>query len=169
LGIRFSVTGLAPVLFAYADARLGTQPGIASVFFLGKDSGAFHADCHSTTRAVGSTVEVELHGVNECAKTCIHFRNMLSEIGYPQLQPTTIYCDNLSTIHWVGTNAYHELSRHFEPDFYMLREWKARGLIDVKKIPTVDNVADILTKPLAKSQFEYLRNMLLNGPGATAI
>ncbi len=32
-------------------------------------------------------------------------------------------------------------------------------------VPTKHNVADVLTKPLAKIQFEYLRNILLHGHG----
>jgi hypothetical protein len=32
-------------------------------------------------------------------------------------------------------------------------------------VPTKHNVADVLTKPLAKIQFEYLRNILMQGHG----
>jgi hypothetical protein len=156
-------------LFAYSDARLGASPGLASVFYLTKWSGAFHADCHVAHRAVTSIVEMEYYALVECAKTCLFFRNLLAEMGFPQSKPTVIYCDCMSAVHLAHTEAYRELSRHFDPCLHIIREWRKRGLITVRKIGTADNVADILTKAMQSAQYERLRGMLLAGPGDSGI
>ena len=44
----------------------------------------------------------------------------------------------------------------------MIRELVEAGVVATKYIPTADNVADILTKPLGRSRFEKLRRLLLN-------
>jgi hypothetical protein len=112
---------------------------------------------------------MEYYALVECAKTAIFFRNLLAEIGFPQTKPTVIYCDCQSAIHLANLEAYRELSRHFEPDLHIIRQWRQRGLITVRKISTADNVADILTKAMPGAAYERLRGMLLSGPGDSAI
>ena len=42
-----------------------------------------------------------------------------------------------------------------------IREQVVSGLIDIRKIPTEDNIADVLTKPLSGKSFEEKAHFLL--------
>ena len=50
-------------------------------------------------------------------------------------------------------------SSHWEPKLFIIKEAEKEGLIHLVKIPTADNPADTLTKPLAEKTFEkHLKN-----------
>ena len=55
-----------------------------------------------------------------------------------------------------STRAMKYLSKAQEIDLFWLREMVEKLGIDVKKTPTVDNIADLLTKPLCGSRTEEL-------------
>ena len=65
----------------------------------------------------------------------IWFRLLLSELLFPQLEPTIAYEDNSAVI--------------------------TAFTINVVKVPGTDNVADIYTKPLAQELFTKHRSTLL--------
>jgi hypothetical protein len=46
-----------------------------------------------------------------------------------------------------------------------IRELIQDGKIAIHFVPTKYNVADLLTKPLAKKEFQFLRNILMKGHG----
>ena len=54
----------------------------------------------------------------------------------------------------------HARTKHVEMDLYFVREKVARKLLQVKHVPTLDQIADILTKPISSSQFFNLRDKL---------
>ena len=47
----------------------------------------------------------------------------------------------------------HARTKHVEMDLYFVREKVARKLLQVKHVPTLDQIEDILTKPISSSQF----------------
>ena len=55
----------------------------------------------------------------------------------------------------------HSRSKHIKIDCHFIREKVVAKLIELKYIPTVDQVADIFIKHLSTSQFYYLRDKLL--------
>ena len=54
----------------------------------------------------------------------------------------------------------HARTKHVEMDLYFVREKVARKLLQVKHVPTLDQIEDILTKPISSSQFFNLRDKL---------
>ena len=57
-------------------------------------------------------------------------------------------------------------SRHIERRYLHIRNLVAEGHIVVKYIPTADNPADVLTKPLAREPYEKHTSMLYNNVGS---
>jgi hypothetical protein len=53
-------------------------------------------------------------------------------------------------------------SRHVDRRFFKVRELESAGIVKVEHVPTADNVADLLTKPLAFDAFARHRDTLLN-------
>ncbi|GKA76573.1 hypothetical protein Tco_0783034 [Tanacetum coccineum] len=51
----------------------------------------------------------------------------------------------------------HSSTKHIEIRHHFLRDNVQKGHISIEKVPSVDNIADILTKPLKRESFNYLR------------
>ena len=49
---------------------------------------------------------------------------------------------------------------HIKHDLHFIREHVARKEIEIHHVPSYEQVADILTKPLGMDQFNYLRTKL---------
>jgi hypothetical protein len=67
-------------------------------FTLGKNTGVFHARSQKQKMVTLSSTEAEVYAAIECTKDIIFFRDLLKEIGYEQLAPTTLHVDNKSAI-----------------------------------------------------------------------
>jgi len=50
-------------------------------------------------------------------------------------------------------NKFHLKTKHIDLHYHFIHEAVEEGKIDMKYVPTSDNVADIFTKPLAKPKF----------------
>ncbi|GKF14003.1 hypothetical protein Tco_0055465 [Tanacetum coccineum] len=51
----------------------------------------------------------------------------------------------------------HSQTKHIEIRHHFLRDNVQKGHISIEKVSYVDNIADILTKPLKRESFNYLR------------
>ena len=49
----------------------------------------------------------------------------------------------------------HQRSKHILRRFHLIREIIERGDVKICKVPTNDNIADPLTKPLPQSKHDY--------------
>lgn len=52
------------------------------------------------------------------------------------------------------------MSRHIRVAVAYVKDLISKGVIEVNKVESANNVADILTKALGKTKFEFFRNML---------
>ncbi|GJZ37189.1 hypothetical protein Tco_0583380 [Tanacetum coccineum] len=69
---------------------------------------------------------------------------------------TKIYIDNESTICIVKNPVFHSKTKHIEIRHHFIRDAYEKKLIQVLKIHTDDNVADLLTKAFDVSRFNFL-------------
>ncbi|GJV23334.1 hypothetical protein Tco_1376029, partial [Tanacetum coccineum] len=67
-----------------------------------------------------------------------------------------IYIDNESTICIVKNPVYHSKTKHIAIRHHFIRDAYEKKLIQVLKIHTDDNVADLLTKAFDVSRFQFL-------------
>ena len=69
-------------------------------------------------------------------------------IGGLRLTPptATIFCDSQSAIHWANHHIYHERTKHIDVKYYFIRDVIESKKIQVLKIATEDNLADMFTK-----------------------
>uniref|UniRef100_A0A2N9EGA9 Reverse transcriptase Ty1/copia-type domain-containing protein n=1 Tax=Fagus sylvatica TaxID=28930 RepID=A0A2N9EGA9_FAGSY len=73
-----------------------------------------------------------------------------------------IWCDNTSAISLASNPVFHARTKHVEVDYHFVRERVVRGDLKVQFIPTVDQLADLLTKALPTPRFVQLANKLLH-------
>jgi hypothetical protein len=50
---------------------------------------------------------------------------------------------------------FHERSKHIEIKYYFIRDKFQEGEVKLEYIPTDEQTADILTKPLSRIKFAY--------------
>lgn len=77
-------------------------------------------------------------------------------MGVTMFQVPVIYCDNLGATHLSANPVFHSRMKHLALAFHFIREQVQHGSLCVTHIPTGDQLADALTKPLAKSRFDFL-------------
>ena len=71
-----------------------------------------------------------------------------------------IWCDNMSAISLTRNPIFHQRTKYIEVDIHLIREKVAAGVLEVKYINTVDQVADIFTKGLHPRRLQFLASKL---------
>ncbi|GKB73129.1 copia protein [Tanacetum coccineum] len=74
-----------------------------------------------------------------------------------RLNDVPIMCDNKSAIDLSKNPMQHSQTKHIKICHHFLRDNVQKGHISIEKVPSVDNIADILPKPLKRESFNYLR------------
>ena len=89
------------------------------------------------------------------------FLSMLSkDFDIPSNSPTRIFGDNQGSIALVKNPVSHNKSKHIDIKFHFIREKYTNGLIDIVYVPSGDNVADIMTKPVTKVKLDKFQRKL---------
>ena len=55
---------------------------------------------------------------------------------------------------------FHDKSKHIDIRYHFIRDMVQKGVVELQYIPTDDQTADVLTKPLPRVKFEYFRRRL---------
>ncbi|GJZ40805.1 hypothetical protein Tco_0587691 [Tanacetum coccineum] len=74
-----------------------------------------------------------------------------------RLDDVPIICDNKGAIDLSKNPVKHSRTKHIEIRHHFLRDNVQKGNISIEKVASEDNIADILTKPLKRKVFNYLR------------
>jgi hypothetical protein len=69
--------------------------------------------------------------------------------------------DNQPAIKVASDRRVYRGTKHLEVKYHYVRQMVEEGMVRLEYVPTVDNLADILTKPLGRSVFQRLRAGLL--------
>ena len=105
-----------------------------------------------------STTEAEFCALSEATKLVVWLRYLTKELGIEQAEATTIYEDNRGAEIWATEgvrNAKHiSIRRNFVLESVKNHE------VEVKSCPTVDMLADFLTKPLPRVKFTSIRDRI---------
>ena len=95
-----------------------------------------------------SSTEAELYAAVSAAKIAKYLRTVLQELGFPQDGPTKIYEDNQAVLNMVNNSKPTPRARHVDVQYFAIQEWRERGDIELKYIPTEINNSDAGTKAL---------------------
>jgi hypothetical protein len=121
------------------------------------------------TEIVLSSTESEYVGLSESLRIAIVMMNLLNELkafGIPIPKTTpTVFCklfeDNAGAIHLAKVPKMRPRTRHINQKYHHFREWVKSGLIDILSIDTLEQPADLLTKPLDESSFVKFRKTIM--------
>ncbi len=95
-----------------------------------------------------------------CAVPLVWLRRLLEEIGVNTKEPTVLMEDNKGTIALAQNPVAHARTKHIDIRHHFIREAVQEGVVKIDYCPTEEMIADLLTKPLVKGQFEKFRAAL---------
>ena len=161
-GIHYSAKA-APLLVGFTDSDWAGDPDdrkstAGYVFTLG--SGPITWACKKQAAISLSSAEAEYRGAVEASKEALWLRQILSEFGFEQQHPTTLWCDNQSAIQLCKDPVQHQRSKHIELHMHFIRKLILDHVLEVQYCSTDDQVADIFTKALTEAKFTKLRFMV---------
>ncbi|KAJ9542161.1 hypothetical protein OSB04_028667 [Centaurea solstitialis] len=145
---EISVTGYSDASFQTDRDDFRSQSGY--VFTL--NGGAISWKSSKQDTIADSTTKAEYIAASYAAKEAVWLRNFLSDLRVIASisRPIDIFCDNSGVVAQAKEPREHHKSRHVLKKYHLIREIIGRGDVRICKIPTEENVADPLTKPLAR-------------------
>jgi len=81
---------------------------------------------------------------------------VLKELKIELELPLKLYCDNKVTISIAHNPVQHDRTKHIEIDYHFIKEKIDFGTLCLSFVPSNQQTADILTKSLGRTTFEYL-------------
>ena len=155
-------------LVGYADAGYLSDPFSAKsqngyVFIMNGTAISWRSQKQTLTST--STNHAELIALYEASREAVWLRSLIKHIfdstGFTKLSlPTTLYEDNAACIHQIQKGYIKgDRTKHIAPKFFYTSEVNGSE-VEVTKVNSEDNVADIFTKSLGSTQhWKLLRKM----------
>ncbi|GJV74475.1 retrovirus-related pol polyprotein from transposon TNT 1-94 [Tanacetum coccineum] len=137
--------------FNYTDVK----SMIGSLMYLTASRPDIMFTCKKQTVVATLTTKAEyVAAASYCGQ--VHWiQNQLLDYGY-NFMNTMIHIDNNSTICIIENPVQHSKTKHIEIRHHFIRDCNAKKLIQMVKIDTEHNVADLLTKGFDAGRFQYL-------------
>ncbi|GJY69301.1 putative ribonuclease H-like domain-containing protein [Tanacetum coccineum] len=137
----------------YAGASLDRKFTIGGCQFL--RSRLISWQCKKQTVVANSNTEAEYVAAASCCGQPLWIQNQMLDYGY-NFMNTKIFIDNESTICIVKNPVFHLKTKHIEIRHHFIRDSNKKKLIQMIKIHTYQNVADLLIKAFDVGTFQYL-------------
>ncbi|GJR69362.1 hypothetical protein Tco_0015427 [Tanacetum coccineum] len=102
-----------------------------------------------------STTESEYVSAGKASQQTLWMKQALIDYDV-RLDDVAIMCDNKGAINLSKNPVQHSRTKHIKIRHHFLRYNVQKRHISIEKVPSVDNIADILTKPLKRESFNYL-------------
>nr|WP_301002338.1 Ty1/Copia family ribonuclease HI [Bifidobacterium longum] len=143
------------VVRGYTDASFQTDKDDSrsqSGYVFCLNGGAVSWKSSKQETVADSTTEAEYIAASNAAKEAVWIKKFVTElVVVPSIvDPVDLYCDNNGAIAQAKEPRSHQRSKHILRRFHLIREIIDRGDVKICRIPTDENLADPLTKPLVQ-------------------
>ncbi|KAH9793969.1 Integrase catalytic domain-containing protein [Citrus sinensis] len=150
-------------LFGYSDSDWGgsiddMKSTSGYCFTLGY--GVFSWSWKKQEIVAQSTAEAEFVAATAAVNQALWLRKILIVLNLEQEESTEILVDNQAAITISQNPVFHGKTKHFNIKLFFLREVQKNGVVSLVYCKTEDQVADVFTKPLPVSKFEFFRTKL---------
>ncbi|KAH9656592.1 retrovirus-related pol polyprotein from transposon RE1 [Citrus sinensis] len=112
------------------------------------------------TTVARSSVEAECRCMASTVVELTWLTYIFKEISINLIKPPVLICDNISSLHMSKNLIFHTRTKHIELDYHIVREKVTSGLLNTRYIPSLQQTADLFTKPLSKALFSKFRHKL---------
>jgi Reverse transcriptase (RNA-dependent DNA polymerase) len=166
-GILFSRPNSDEIDFlptGFCDASFDTDPDDSKstsgwIYMLA--NGAISWASNKQSCVALSTMESEYMAMSEAAKEAIFFQNLLESLNLSKRDhPILLKTDSQPAYDHIKNNINHSRTKHIKRRHHFIREVYQNGEIDIERIPSEDQTADILTKPLSRHKHEEAIKLL---------
>ena len=121
---------------------------------------AFSWCCKKQNIVAQSTVEVEFTAASTAVNQALWLRKVLVDLNMKQERCTELFVDNQAAISISNNPVFHGKIKHFNIKLFFIREVQKEGTVSLIYCKSELQLADIFTKPLPRSKFEFLREKL---------
>src|SRR6266851_7512839 len=159
-----------------------TLGGTSSIRLIGY-SDSDYANCVDTSRSIGgycfslgsgaiswsskkqrvvadNSCYAEYIALHEASHETTFLRQLLDGLGFLPDGPTPLHCDNDAASRLAEDQTGHPSVKHIRVKFHSVRQLIEEESLKVTHVRSADNTADILTKPLGRSDFQRLQQYL---------
>ena len=137
----------------FAGCRIDRKSTSGTCQFLGRRLVSWYSKKQHSV--LTSTAEAEYITAGSCCTQIIWMRNQFRDYGLV-LNKIPIFCDNTSAIAISNNPVQHTRTKHIDIRYHFIREHVMNGTVELHFVPTVDQIADIFTKPLDEVTFSKL-------------
>src|ERR687886_229713 len=102
-----------------------------------------------------STAEAEYVAAGSCCAQILWMQHQLADYGIIATK-TPIFCDNTSAIAITNNPVLHSRTKHIDIRYHFIRDHVMKEDIELHFMPTEYQLADLFTKPLDESRFNFL-------------
>ena len=107
-----------------------------------------------------SSMEAEYITASEIAKSIVWMDQLVKDVSMiSDKKMPMLYIDNQSAIKLIGNPEFHERSKHIETRYHFVHQL-LNDKINVRYIPTEDQVADVFTKGISFGKLASMKKML---------
>jgi hypothetical protein len=107
-----------------------------------------------------SSSEAEYMGLLAAAREAAWLEKLTLDLGLDAVKPIAIHCDNESSMRIVVNLEINHRNKHINAHYHYSRERVESGKTELLYVPSLEQIADILTKPLGCRLFENFRALL---------
>ncbi|KAH9652235.1 retrovirus-related pol polyprotein from transposon RE1 [Citrus sinensis] len=107
-----------------------------------------------------SSAESEYRALAAASAEISWIQSLFDELGIECSSLPMIWCDNVSAIELAKNPVYHSRTKHIELDMHFIRDKVLAKELEIRYIPSEEQIADLLTKPLTFIHFNYFRAKL---------
>lgn len=107
-----------------------------------------------------SCTEAEYRAIAHTTAELLWIQQLLRDLHVTLPQPPTLHCDNIGETFLCKNQVIRTRSKHIALDFDFVREQVESGALKISQVHSVDQLADIFTKPLGKDRITQLQTKL---------
>ncbi|KAJ9545521.1 hypothetical protein OSB04_025228 [Centaurea solstitialis] len=141
----------------YGGANLDRKSTSGGCQFLGGRLVSWQ--CKKQTTVSQSTTEAEYIAASQCCSQVLWIQNQMQDYGLSFLQ-TPIYIDNNSALSIVNNPVKHSKTKHIEIKYHFIRDCNEKKIIQVLKVHTNDQYADLFTKAFDVGRVLFAKSLM---------
>ena len=160
IGLRWMV-GADPELRGLSDSDWAVVKSTSGYIFMLAQAAIAYISKKQASIAMSST-EAEIMAASLASLEAVFLRGLLAELKALQDAPTVIGIDNQGAIALSKNYVSNSRTKHIERRHLKIRELVEELKVKPEFVPTDENAADMMTKPLGRAKFEKFRRFVLN-------
>jgi hypothetical protein len=164
MGLTFRPVAGSLTLQGFSDSNFTTPDSSGksvSGYLFNMGSAAISYRSRLQSAVAKSTAEAEYIALGLSTAEAVYLRMLLTELGHPAAGPTVIGEDNNACMTIATTTQTSMRTRHIRIEWHFIREAIKNGEIHLEYVPSEDNPADAMTKPLRGPAFFRHRATIL--------